>query len=452
MDNNLSDSSPSGDSDQQPRPGARRALVLLLTINMFNYIDRFVLAAVLVSVGKDMLAGDPFMDTKKGWLATAFLFSYMIVSPLFGWLADRFSRWVLIGVGVILWSLASGASGLAGSYMPLLITRLFVGVGEAAYGPVAPTIISDLYPVSIRGKVLSWFYMAIPVGSALGYVLGGAAASLGNWRWGFYAVVPPGIFLGLLCFFMPEPKRGSADAVAAPRKATTRDYLSLFKNPSYVLNCLGMAALTFSIGGMAYWMPNYVQQFRHWGDEGSVSIVFGAITVVTGVAATLLGGIAGDKLRGRIRGAYFIVSAIGLLAAFPFFLLMLFVPFPWAWICVFLAEFCLFFNTGPSNTALANVAHPAIRATAFAVNIFFIHALGDAISPPIIGRLSDITGGNMNVGFGAVGAMMIAGAIFWFWGSRYLDHDTENASHQIDRPQDVPVNKPIPPTTAGPQG
>jgi MFS family permease len=119
---------------------------------------------------------------------------------------------------------------------------------------------------------------------------------------------------------------------------------------------------------------------------------------------------------------------------------------------VFLAEFCLFFNTGPSNTALANVAHPAIRATAFAVNIFFIHALGDAISPPIIGRLSDMTGRNMNVGFGAVGAMMIAGAIFWFWGSRYLDHDTENASHQLERPQDVPLNKPIPPTAAGPQG
>jgi MFS family permease len=406
---------------------------------MFNYIDRFVLAAVLVSVGQEMLRGDPFMDTKKGWLATGFLLSYMIASPLFGWLADRFSRWTLVGIGVILWSLASGASGLAGSYMPMLFTRMFVGIGEAAYGPVAPTIISDLYPVSIRGKVLSWFYMAIPVGSALGYVLGGAAAALGNWRWGFYAVVPPGILLGILCFLMPEPQRGSADAGASVRKPTARDYLVLLKTPSYVLNCLGMAALTFSIGGMAQWMPNYVQAFRRWGDEASVGILFGSITVVTGVTATLLGGMAGDKLRGRVPGAYFVVSAVGLLVAFPFFLLMLFVPFPLAWVFVFLAEFWLFFNTGPSNTALANVTHPSIRATAFAVNIFFIHAFGDAISPPIIGLLSDMTGGNMNVGFGVVGIMMIAGAIFWLLGARYLDRDTENAPRQLDLPPGFPV-------------
>jgi len=416
---------------ESPLPGARRALVLLLLINMFNYIDRFVLAAVLVSVGREMLTGDPFIDTKKGWLSFAFLLTYMLVSPVFGWLADRVSRWTLVGIGVILWSLASGASGLAGSYVPLLITRMFVGVGEAAYGPVAPTIISDLYPVAIRGKVLSWFYMAIPVGSALGYALGGAAAALGDWRWGFYVVVPPGILLGLLCFFIPDPKRGSADAVAAAPKPRARDYLLLLRTRSYVLNCLGMAALTFSIGGMAYWMPNYVVEFRKAGEEGAVGIIFGAITVVTGIVATLLGGIMGDKLRGKVRGAYFVVSAAGLLLAFPFFLLMLFVPFPWAWVFVFLAEFFLFFNTGPSNTALANVTHPSIRATAFAVNIFFIHAVGDAISPTIIGWLSDMTGGNLNVGFGVVGIMMVVGAVFWLWGARHLDRDTAAAPHQL---------------------
>lgn len=427
----LSDDSSSPAGPDRPLPGARSALALLLAINLFNYIDRYVLAACLADIGRSMLANDPNSEQKLGWLATAFLLSYMLVAPLFGWLADRFNRWVLVGIGVILWSLASGESGRASSYTILLITRLFVGVGEAAYGPAAPTIIADLFPIRMRGKVLAWFYLAIPVGSALGYGLGGLMVYMNSWRWAFYAVVPPGLILGVLCFFMPNPARGAADA-APGRTAGLADYLALLRNRSYVLNCMGMAALTFAIGGIAHWMPKYVGAFRRAGDEGMVTLIFGAITCVAGITATLSGGIVGDALRTRIRGAYFVVSAGGVLLAFPFFLLMLVVPFPWAWVFVFLAEFCLFFNTGPSNTALANVVHPAIRSTAFAMNIFFIHAAGDAISPPIIGYLTDRYDGNMNVGFGAVGAMMIIGGLLWLMGARYLDKDTSAAPRQLD--------------------
>jgi predicted MFS family arabinose efflux permease len=269
--------------------------------------------------------------------------------------------------------------------------------------------------------------MAIPVGSALGYILGGLVAQYGHWRWGFYAVVPPGIILGVLCFFMPKPP------IQAHSKTRARmaDYLSLLRNPSYIFNCLGMAALTFAIGGISYWMPTYISSFRKAGEIGTVNIIFGILTVVTGISATLLGGIVGDRLRGKVRGAYFVVSAAGLLAAFPFFAAMLIVPFPLAWVCVFLAEFCLFFNTGPSNTALANVTHPSIRATAFAINILFIHALGDAVSPYVIGVLSDRFGKNMNVGFGLVGLMMIAGGIAWALGARHLDRDTARVADAV---------------------
>ena len=149
----------------------------------------------------------------------AFMVLYMIGAPIFGRLAERHSRWFLVAIGVIAWSLASGASGLATTFFGLLLTRCLVGVGEAAYGPVAPTIISDLYHVKDRGRVLAWFYMAIPVGSALGYVLGGAvagssigahgAALLGihaeSWRWAFFLVVPPGLALGVVSLFMKEP-------------------------------------------------------------------------------------------------------------------------------------------------------------------------------------------------------------------------------------------------------
>src|SRR5262249_9058154 len=147
--------------------GARATLALLLAINLFNYIDRYVLSAVVPVLKEEFPTG------RMGLLATAFLVSYMLTAPLFGWLADRVSRWLIVGLGVIVWSLASGASGLAETYGMLLATRIFVGVGEAAYGPAAPTLIADYFPVEKRGRVLAWFYMAIPVGSALGYAWGG---------------------------------------------------------------------------------------------------------------------------------------------------------------------------------------------------------------------------------------------------------------------------------------
>ncbi len=404
----------------QQRISPRLALGMLLAINLFNYIDRYVLAAVLVRIGEEMLNGDPSQKAKQGWLATVFLLSYMLLAPLFGVLGDRFSRWKLVGIGVILWSLASGASGLADGYWILLATRALVGVGEAAYGPVAPTLIADLFPVERRGRVMSWFYMAIPVGSALGYALGGLADAHLGWRWGFFLVVPPGLLLGCLCFFMPEPPRGTPEHPQVKAKAS--DYMELLRTPSYVWNTIAMAALTFAIGGIATWMPTYLEGKA--GSLSTVNTIFGIITVVTGITATLAGGLVGDAMRKRVRGAYFIVSAIALTGAFPFLLLILSSRFPLAWTWIFLAEFCLFFNTGPSNTALANVTRPHVRATAFAMNILIIHSFGDAISPPVIGWLADRAGGDLRVGFTVVGAVMLLGAVAWFIGARYLDRDT----------------------------
>ena len=191
----------SATSSDRPFPGARSALGLLLLINLFNYVDRYVLAAVVGPIKRTYFGEGGFAandntfakalnwfqhhvgfkpdDACLGLLATAFMVIYMIGSPLFARLAERRSRWVLVGIGVVLWSLASGASGLAWSFGMLLLTRCLVGIGEAAYGPIAPAVISDLYPVKIRGRVLAWFYLALPVGTALGFMLGEAVAKSG---------------------------------------------------------------------------------------------------------------------------------------------------------------------------------------------------------------------------------------------------------------------------------
>jgi MFS family permease len=425
---------------QRPLPGARAALALLLAINLFNYIDRQVLAAVEPRIRAELFPGAEADTARRytGWFSTAFLLTYMIFAPLFGWLADRTSRWLLVGIGVIIWSLASGATGLdwgvslGAAFWLLLLTRCFVGIGEGGYGPVAPTMISDLYPVSQRGRVLAWFYLAIPVGGALGYALGEVVAANWGWRWAFFAVVPPGLLLGLCCFLMRDPPRGRSELVqpTQTRKARLSDYLDLFKIPSWTLNTLGMTAMTFAIGGLAYWMPDYLEGRRAPGLFGiGPQTVFGAITALSGLLATLLGGMAGDWLRPRFSGSYFLVSGIAMLVGFPMVILFVWSPFPLAWVFLFLAVFCLFFNTGPTNTILANVTHPSVRASGFALNILIIHALGDAISPPVIGYVADMT--SMADGFLLVSFMMLLGGLLWLLGTRYLQRDTELAPTRL---------------------
>ncbi|MBV8781262.1 MAG: MFS transporter [Phycisphaerae bacterium] len=424
------------------------SLALLLSINLFNYIDRFVLAALEPEIGEAFFPGHAYEANtmaRTGSLATVFLFTYLLAAPILGYLADRMSRWVLIAISVAIWSVATAGSGWATTFAVLLLMRCIVGIGEAGYGPAAPTIISDLFPVERRGRVLSWFFMAIPVGSALGYVIGSIIGKYFGWRVAFFVVTPPGLLLAGLALFMTDPRKvlrpyanqgspgctsGAPIAYARilhdPNRSRIHQYLSLFKNRSYVLDTFGMAAMTFAIGGVSFWMPRYLCGDVAHGCRGlpdSAKATFGIITAAMGLLATLLGGLAGDWLRPRFSGSYFIVSAGGMFAACPFIVLMLVMPFPWAWIPLAGCVFFLFFNTGPSNTILANVTHPAIRASAFAVNIFIIHLLGDATAPVLLGEAAGRFG--WNGAFVVVIAAMILAGILWLMGAPTLQRDTE---------------------------
>ena len=336
-------------------PRHRWALLLLLAINLLNFIDRYVLAGVVPQVQAEFHAS----DSQVGWLATAFLLSYTLAAPLFGWLADRHSRWPLVGLGVIVWSLASGASGLAAGFTAMLLTRLCVGIGEASYGPTAPTILSELYPLERRGRALTLFYVAIPVGSALGYLLAGSVVRhLGlTWRWAFYLVVPPGILLGLAAMAMRRFETAAAwrtaalaeKAAPAAHRWQLSNYRTLLRTPSYLLATAGMAAMTFALGGVAFWIPKYIVWRQaaaglvNLNDPtivdnavANANLVFGPVVVLSGLIGTLAGGWAGDKLRARFPGAYLLVSGVAAVAAFPVFLGLLVTPFPAAWGLIFI--------------------------------------------------------------------------------------------------------------------
>jgi MFS transporter, Spinster family, sphingosine-1-phosphate transporter len=374
------------------RKDARIALSILTVINFLNYIDRYVLASVFEPIRREL----HFTDTQLGWLSSAFMITYFVTSPLFGRLGDLFTRKYLIATGVFLWSFATAGAGLARNFWQMFFPRSLVGIGEASYATISPGIITDYYEEARRGRALSLFYSAIPAGSALGFVLGGQLSEAFGWRTAFFIVGLPGLLFALLALYIREPRRGGADestAVPIAHPPTlTGTYRMLWRNGTYMVISLGFIAYTFALGGLVIWMPTFLERFRDLS-TGRANILFGSLTVAAGFLGTFAGGFMGDYLMRYTRNAYLWVSGLCMFAGAPAAVVALASPHPAVYTsAIFVAEFFLFLNTGPLNAMVLGCVPVEIRATAMAVNIFLIHALGDAISPPIIGALSDRIG------------------------------------------------------------
>lgn len=414
------------------RPRAAATLALLCGMNLLDYIDRNILAAVLPHIQGEM----GLSSLQAGALGPAFLIAYTAFAPLMGWAGDRYNRTRLLVCGVGLWSLATIGSGFADTYGHLVLARSLLGIGEVTYGTLAPTILADLYPRARRGQVLSFFYLAIPVGSALGYVLGGLIEPRYGWRTAFWVVGGPGLVAALSGLLLREPPRGAMDgaegadgsvAVHAPAHISWRDYRVLRHNRSYVYNTLGMALMTFALGGLALWMPTYLHRIKGMTLQ-EANLWIGPLTVGAGLLGTMTGGWLADRLLQRTPGAYFLVSGTGMLLATPCAFVALLAEAPTIYLpAMFLAECGLFLNTGPCNAILVNVVHPAMRSTAFAINIFLIHVLGDIWSPIAIGVIADATGGNLTAGMLLTVGAMAGGGILFLRGMRSLEQDQRAA-------------------------
>lgn len=405
---------------QVPRRPALLALALLFGVNFLNYIDRYVIAAVAPLIQADF----HLTDNELGLAMSAFMAAYVVVSPVSGVLGDRWPRRYLVGIGVVLWSMATVASGLAPTFGALLVARSFIGLGEAGFGAVAPTIISDLFTRETRGRMLAFFYVAIPVGSALGYLLGGKVGDAFGWRTAFFVAGMPGIVLGLLAFWMYEPARGAGDGVQlAEHRFRLSEVGRFISNRTFVLTVLGFSAMTFALGGLASWAPTLF--FRLRGVSlARANLLFGGVTVCAGLVGTFLGGFLGDTFQRRTPKAYLLVSGIGMILAAPFAYVGLTAQsVTTAMVSIFIAEVLVFLNTGPANAVLVNVVLPEVRATAIALAIFAYHLLGDVASPPLIGWLSDAWGDLERALLLTVGAMVLSG-VFYLLGCPTLGADT----------------------------
>lgn len=401
-------------SKTMPR-GALLALVLLTALNLFNYIDRYILPGVQTLVQAEFHIN----DEKIGELTTAFLVVYMFAAPFTGWMGDRFRRKPLIVAGALLWSALTLTTGLVHSYRELFIRHALVGIGEASFGIFAPALIADYFPEAARNKVLSWFYIAIPLGAALGYAIGGVVGGHLGWRAPFYVAAVPGAVIAILIlFFMREPERGASERFAPEREGGSFfvRFRKLFVNPAYVTATLGMALLTFSIGGISVWMPTFLVRFAGYS-VSKAGLVMGAALALCGIVATGTGGWLAQRWLRHNKAALYLLSAWSLVLCIPFALLAFYGAAKWIVPAIVVAVFFLFLNTGPLNTAIVNAVSANIRSTAIALELFLIHALGDAISPKIIGHVSDAS--SLRNGLAITLVSMMAGGLLLFWGSRF---------------------------------
>jgi len=370
-------------------PSPRTALAVLTGLNFLNYLDRFIPAAVLTP-----MSGELHMSgTQGGSLQFAFILTFAIVSPLFGWLGDRRTRFSLAAIGVFVWSAATVASGLATSYPLLLAARGLTAVGEASYTVVTPSLISDYFPVERRGRALAAFYAAIPIGSAVGFMVGGLVNAHWGWRAAFFVAGAPGAALAAVLLTFRDPVRGAFDAVKAHVPKAARDtFAALRARPSYVYNTVGQVIYTFTVGGLAFWMPTYFEDVRHLSNEVATRN-FGLVLVLAGFAGTLIGGRGGDALARRRSDGHFLLSGGAFVASLPFTLLAVLHPSPAIfWPALFMTLLLFFINTGPLMAAMANVLPAELRASGIALNTMAIHVLGDAPSPLVIGFAKDHVG------------------------------------------------------------
>jgi MFS transporter, Spinster family, sphingosine-1-phosphate transporter len=386
--------------------------VLLIGLNLFNYIDRYILPGVQPLIQHEY----GWSDEQMGALTTAMFVTYMLVAPLTGWLGDRFPRKPLIIGGVVLWSLATLATVWVSDYWSLYLRHALVGVGEATFGIFAPAVIADFYPERERNRVLSIFYVAIPVGAALGYLAGGLIGSTWGWKAPFFVCSLPGFLIAALYAWIgKEPQRGASDHVGATKGRAT--FKGLLTNPAFLTATFGLAALTFAMGGISTWVPTFLHRIAGLSVAGASQTV-GAITVVDGIAGTVVGGWVAQRWLRTNHRALYLLSFWSVALTLPFGILVFFGPVKWIVPSLFLAEFFLFLNTGPLNTAIVNSVSAPVRATAVSLNLFCIHFFGDTFSPQIIGAISDHTG-SLRIGLGVTvlslvvsGAILLAGARF----------------------------------------
>lgn len=406
-------------------PGARLALFVLTAVNVFNYCIRYLPGAMKQPLKQDL----GLTDFETGLPATGMMLSYCAFAPLFAWMSDAelVDRRKLIACGVLCWSLGTSLTGLSRNVWQLVRFRVMVGVGEAAFATIVPPMLADFYPPADRNIAFAVFFMAVPVGGAVGFMAGGILSARYDWRVAFLFCGIPGAFAAMGVMMLNDPPRGANDTevagyqrLAAPRDGAGREWLEVLRNTHFLAAVSGTVAFTFVAGAIADWFPTFLLRFQDVAMAES-GIAVGCITSLAGILGSILGPRSVECAKGRVKSPFFLVSALYTVPAAA--LLWVSVNSEHQKVTCYAAFFlALTFgwtNMSPISTLAINVMPVHLRARSRALMIFVEHALGDVLSPPIVGCISDATG-SLKDGLQMLPVVQLVAGFCWWLGYQCL--------------------------------
>lgn len=366
---------------------ARYALGVIAFANFLSYLDR-----QLVSALEEPIRSDPTLllnETQFNLLWTLFTLGYMACSPFIGYFTDRYRRTRIFAVCILVWSLATIASGMATSTWVLFPARVLIGFGEAGCLVIGSSLIADYFARESRGRALAIFYLGLPIGGTFAFLMPAMLLDTTGWRPLFYIAGVPGFLVCVLIWLLIDPPRGGHDDAsghAAP-KAAMKDYLSLLRTPTLLYIILAQSFAMVLFAPLVHNGVEFFIQARGMTKDGA-RYALGGIALVAGVLGSLAAGILGDRLGRNRAGAYATLAGWSFLAGFPAVLAGVLLNPPWLFIpAIGFGAFCIFLCMPAVNTHIANVTPPARRAMAWALAVFILHLLGDTLSPPVFGLL-----------------------------------------------------------------
>jgi MFS family permease len=398
---------------------------LLFLLYMFDYIDRMVVTSMFTSIERDW----GITHTQSGLLVSAVYWAIVLLTFPISILVDRWSRTKTIGVMAIMWSMATAICALTGNFVQLFMARLLIGVGEAGYAPGGSAMISGLYPIDRRSRMMGIWNASIPLGSAIGVLLGGIIAAKLGWKHAFGIVAIPGMIVAILFLFVKDYKTVDLSFYDKNRnkiKMEKRDMVKEFiTKPSILFTFFGIAAVVFVTTSMLTWLPTYFEKMRDISQETAGKMA--SSVMVLALVGAPLGGFLTDRWRKTRINARLLYPALStLLSAIVLFIALALGKgkIQYAVLLIFGVLIMSFISGAAAVTQ--DVIHPGLRATSYAIAVVIQNLLGASTAPIIMGKIYDLT--NIQTALSILPFVLLTGALLFWLGSKYYVKDLENVT------------------------
>lgn len=399
--------------------------ILLFLLYLFDYADRMVVNSMFSYIQKDL----GINDFQSGWLVSVIYLTIGLLTFPVSLVIDRWSRTKTIGIMAIVWSLATLLCAFTGNYVQLFMARILIGFGEAGYAPGGSALISGLYPMEKRSKMMGLWNASIPLGSAIGVTMGGIIASTWGWKHAFGIVAVPGLIIAILFLFVKDYKTvdlsrvdQSNNRIKMERKDMIREFL---KKPSVIFTYFGMTAIVFVTTAMIVWLPKFFE-ISSGMDPKKAGTLAGAVMMLALIGAPA-GGYIIDRWRKTEPRARMLFPAITtFISAILLFLAFYIFKGPMQLVTLFVfGIFIMLFISGAAAVT-QDVIHPGLRATSYAIAVLVQNLLGSFTAPIVLGRISDLT--NIKTAMSILPFSLVLGALLFLIGSRYYVSDMEKVA------------------------